>query len=465
VAIDDVFLRAGFRMGGHKGIRRMMLRYKKWCAVTVLACGLLIPIVASAIIPLLVGATYYFAADAAMVNALIFSSILVGSVIAFVGMDVSPGAPIANSSLNVQIKYNAPAPAPTGWTQATQAEADAGFPNPVPPTNSPTQSGWYHMKGGSVAAIASIAVPPASGVGLPNPAMDAICAVQSPGSTHGTNNEFPNNTGRLIKFVCQNAGVTISEPIYIYSAGVKKPLDGKCNVVQFMKDMLDPDCLDVEDRVIADGGRVSVRDVGGKVAGLRVFYDNQSQLNIVSEDRSATGLLTYESVVIGEDPGDGTAPVIGKGSGQGRGPGFMDGVDAPAAGPPGGGGAGTPASGGTCGGANQPACPGAGGAVCGAAPLPPCQVDLGGQGTAPGDPLAVTPSEIAQVLQMPILSEFKTFNLPGHASECPRPTFTAFDRMYTFDAHCALLDAHTAALRAAMLLVFGISAIFIVLRA
>ena len=400
-----------------------------------------------------------------MVNALLFSSIAVGSVIAFLGMDIGSGQPISASSLNVQIKYNAPAPAPTGWTQATQVQADAGFPNPVPPTNAPTQSGWYHMKGGSAAAIASVAVPPAAGIGLPTPAMDAICGVQSSGSSHGASNEFPNYTGRLIKFVCQASGITVSEPIYIYSEGVKKPLDGKCNVVQFLKDMLDPDCLDVETRVIADGGMVSVVDVGGSVAGLRAFYDNEGQLNIVSEKRAPSGSISYESVLIGQDPGDGNSPVVSKGAGEGRGPGFVSGRDAPAGGTPVGGGTGTPATGGTCGGAGQPVCAGASGAVCGAAPLPPCTIDLGGQSSAPGDPTATTSAELNTVLELPLLQSFKTFSLPGHVSECPRPSFTWRSTSYVIDAHCALLDAHTALLRAAMSLVFSIGALFTVLRA
>lgn len=60
------------------------------------------------------------------------------------------------------------------------------------------------------------------------------------------------------------------------------------------------------------------------------------------------------------------------------------------------------------------------------------------------------------------------FKLPGHFSACPTPSFNLSNMgmgVYTLDSHCNLLNGNSAPIRNSMIIVFLLSALFIVLRA
>ena len=451
------------------------------------------PIVAFAIIPLLVGATYYFAADSLFVNALIFSAMAVGSTLAWVGFGASPGAPLASAPIRVQLSSVSPQPAPSGWTMASAGEAALGRTLPHPPPETPATSKWEYRGGGPAIADALM---PIGGWVASDLAAAAVCNIVQPGSSPVFIDQFVDGgyyASISRRYDCTLGAITTTIKIGVapkceagYSVlsttvcnvtpdndiGVPRPLDGKCTIVAFAKDALDPDCV-LATNVRADGAsRVDIDDSGGAFAGGRVFGTNEG-LAIVTETRGSSGSITYEYVNTADAAGNGNQTITSTGAGDGRGPGYGGGTGG--TGTCGGtgqpacastcGGAGQPACASTCGGAGQPACATSGVAVCGASPLPPCTIDLGGQSPAPGDPTATTSAELNTALELPLLQSFKTFSLPGHVSECPRPSFTWRSTSYVIDAHCALLDAHTALLRAAMSLVFSIGALFTVLRA
>lgn len=102
--------------------------------------------------------------------------------------------------------------------------------------------------------------------------------------------------------------------------------------------------------------------------------------------------------------------------------------------------------------------------TCGLPGKPPCAIDWGGQAPPPGDPVARSDQELRGAVTNPWLS-FAGWSVPTHLAQCPTASFEALSRTFVLDAHCALLDAHTSALRAAMIAVFGIASLFVVMRA
>ena len=64
-----------------------------------------------------------------------------------------------------------------------------------------------------------------------------------------------------------------------------------------------------------------------------------------------------------------------------------------------------------------------------------------------------------------VFSDLLSWELPGHSSECPTSSFDWMGTTYVIDAHCDLLNAHRSELSTAMVLVFTLSALFIVLKA
>lgn len=94
------------------------------------------------------------------------------------------------------------------------------------------------------------------------------------------------------------------------------------------------------------------------------------------------------------------------------------------------------------------------------------EVDLGPNPNIAAPILEPTPT--AQQIIGPILNlmpDLKSFVVPSHSAICPRPNFTVFDRTYTIESHCGLIDGMRSVIDAAMLLVWTIGAMFIILRA
>jgi hypothetical protein len=94
------------------------------------------------------------------------------------------------------------------------------------------------------------------------------------------------------------------------------------------------------------------------------------------------------------------------------------------------------------------------------------QVDLGPNPNTPAPGLETTPN--AQQILSPLLTlmpDLRAFAVPAHVGSCPKPSFVALDRTFTFESHCGLVESNRSIIEAAMLLVWSIAAVFIVLRA
>jgi len=94
------------------------------------------------------------------------------------------------------------------------------------------------------------------------------------------------------------------------------------------------------------------------------------------------------------------------------------------------------------------------------------QVNLGSDPNIGAPTLEQTPTA-AQILA-PILNlmpDLKSFTVPSHSSSCPTATFSAFNRSYTVDSHCSLIESNRTLIEAAMLLLWSIASVLVVLRA
>lgn len=83
---------------------------------------------------------------------------------------------------------------------------------------------------------------------------------------------------------------------------------------------------------------------------------------------------------------------------------------------------------------------------------------------APG--LEATPT--AQMILQPLLSllpDMKSYVVPGHTGDCPRPVIQVFESSILMDQHCTLFEQQRALMYAAGLLAFSLAALFIVLSA
>lgn len=94
------------------------------------------------------------------------------------------------------------------------------------------------------------------------------------------------------------------------------------------------------------------------------------------------------------------------------------------------------------------------------------QVDLGPNPNIGTPSLESTPT--AQAVLQPILNLFpslRTFVVPSHSSECPKPSFSMFNKTIVMDSHCSLLDGAKPILSAVMVFVWVVVGLFIVLAA
>lgn len=90
-----------------------------------------------------------------------------------------------------------------------------------------------------------------------------------------------------------------------------------------------------------------------------------------------------------------------------------------------------------------------------------------GTSTEPGEPSSRTGADIkgASLDGSGAFIGLRGWQLPAHASQCPTSSFAWNGNTYTFDAHCQLANDHFAMFNGVMVLIFSISALFIVLRA
>lgn len=470
-----------------------------------------------ALLPFIYGIGIALGGTEVFVNALFASAAVIGSVIVLVTFGLPPTAstPPFSAPLTVVLDQKYKLPAPSGWTLSNTRSMQ-----PVPPANALARERWFPYDVNQFQVLQQAAATSGGFLTQENAALQAcassfnrvfLLSTQSPaghpdkiegkvkktfqcvGLLDGSLTEVniygtgacPDGYGTEVATVIPgvtNCGMGVPFTTTPDPTIIKKPDDSKCTVIDsptgWKKDPLDTDCVYAS--VLIQPNSIEVIDSGEANAGSRLLRGLAGQaageVAIVQDYRAPDGSLSHEQVNTRQTQvpcpdGDNSTPcytstIVSKTAGSGRGAGGDNATFAPGGGAGGGGSTGGGSGGtGTCGGPNQPACSTGGSAVCGAAPLPPCQIDLGGQATVPGDPDAVSSSDITSLLQLPSLDAFKTFAIPSHVSVCPTSSFTAFDKTYTFDAHCALLDAHTAALRGVMSLVFSISAIFITLRA
>ncbi|BBB66829.1 hypothetical protein UNDYM_2576 [Undibacterium sp. YM2] len=73
----------------------------------------------------------------------------------------------------------------------------------------------------------------------------------------------------------------------------------------------------------------------------------------------------------------------------------------------------------------------------------------------------------AQILApiLNLLPDLKNYTVPGGGGECPKFSLSAFNKSYTVDKHCELLEQGRGTIHATMILCFTIMSLFIVLRA
>jgi hypothetical protein len=64
-----------------------------------------------------------------------------------------------------------------------------------------------------------------------------------------------------------------------------------------------------------------------------------------------------------------------------------------------------------------------------------------------------------------LLPDFKSFNVPSHAAECPKPVFHIFDKDFVMDSQCTIAESNRAAIQSLMAAVWIIIGVMIVLRA
>jgi hypothetical protein len=80
--------------------------------------------------------------------------------------------------------------------------------------------------------------------------------------------------------------------------------------------------------------------------------------------------------------------------------------------------------------------------------------------------LEATPT--AQMILSPLIGLFpdlKSFAVPGHSGTCPTPSFDTFGHSFTIDSHCNIFESNRGTIAGFMLLVFAMSALFIILKA
>ena len=88
-----------------------------------------------------------------------------------------------------------------------------------------------------------------------------------------------------------------------------------------------------------------------------------------------------------------------------------------------------------------------------------------GSSPEPSSPAEKTASDFTPVFQNPEMQTLKGWSMPAHVSECPKASFSIWNRDYTVDAHCGLLDQHKSTIAASMAAAWLVMALFVALSA
>lgn len=93
-------------------------------------------------------------------------------------------------------------------------------------------------------------------------------------------------------------------------------------------------------------------------------------------------------------------------------------------------------------------------------------VNLGTDPNIKAPTLETTPT--AQMILAPLTGLFpdlKSFVVPGHSGVCPIASFGAFNRSFSIDSHCNILENQRSSIFGFMMLVFVLASLFIILKA
>lgn len=94
------------------------------------------------------------------------------------------------------------------------------------------------------------------------------------------------------------------------------------------------------------------------------------------------------------------------------------------------------------------------------------KVDLGVDPVIGAPKLESTPT--AAMILAPLLNLFpdlRSFVVPSHSAECPKPSMSIFNKTYVLDSHCSMFETVRPTLYAVMAVVWSVSALFIILAA
>lgn len=400
----------------------------------------------------------------------------------------------STGALTVSLNPKSPVPTPAGWTAPA-----AGQIQPAPPSTATSQGTTLYRLGSTGATGTTASAACVANHGVWNSYFGRCDSVPYADCTAAGFTNCPayaNLTiGTVTTYACP-AGYTVNGSTCNLSDAtvVRKPADSQCQMVRnttagtFAPDSTDPDC----DNVVANSNNGTAVPIGAAAKGL--FYDKS--ITITRDDGTQTtyqllntgggqvqylhydatsNTTQYVTAQFSAPAVDGTTTLDGYSQSTLPGGGSLSGA-APSGGISSTGGSMTSGavgttSGGT-GGATFPSDYARSGEATSAAnglgtKLDSLHGDLSNT-TNTTDPTEPT------VANMPgwgnTFTNLVSWQLPAHSSACPTPSLDLSNvlgagKVFSFDAHCTLINNHFQALNAAMTVVWSMLALFIVLRA